>query len=180
MHQRKNREGYSSLVDIPQILSELLNEGVIGRLRTAIRGFVGNRVRDYASAEDITQDVLLKISTRLGSLNNGERIEAWAFRIARNSVADYFRLAKPSEQFQEEFHTEDLASDSRAVNADEEFRLRRKSRPTSVRSLRPYRPPTGKRCFSPNMKGFPKFSLLNGLVYLFPRRSLVSNALERC
>ena len=82
-------------------MSELLDEGVIGRLRTAIRGFVGNRIRDQASAEDITQDVLLKISTRLGSLDNGERIEAWAFRIARNSVADYFRAAKPSEHFQE-------------------------------------------------------------------------------
>jgi RNA polymerase sigma-70 factor, ECF subfamily len=105
-------------------MSELLYEGVIGRLRTAIRGFVGNRIRDQASAEDITQDVLLKISTRLGSLDNGERIEAWAFRIARNSVADYFRAAKPSEHFQEELHTKDLASDPEAVAADEESRLR--------------------------------------------------------
>jgi RNA polymerase sigma-70 factor (ECF subfamily) len=106
-------------------MSELLNEAVIGRLRTAIRGFVGNRIRDHASAEDITQDVLLKISTHLDSLDNGERIEAWAFRIARNSVADYFRVAKPSERFLEELHTKDLASDSEAVNADEESRLRR-------------------------------------------------------
>jgi RNA polymerase sigma-70 factor (ECF subfamily) len=103
-------------------MSELLNEAVIGRLQTAIRGFVGNRIRDHASAEDVTQDVLLKISTRLDSLKNGERIEAWAFRIARNSVADYFRMAKPSEHFQE--HAKDLASDSEGVTVDEESRLR--------------------------------------------------------
>jgi RNA polymerase sigma-70 factor, ECF subfamily len=105
-------------------MSELLNEGAIGRLHTAIRGFVSNRIRDQASAEDITQDVLLKISTRLGSLDNGGRMEAWAFRIARNRVADHFRAAKPSEHFQEELHTKGLACDSEAVNADEESRLR--------------------------------------------------------
>ena len=105
-------------------MSELLNEVVMERLHTAIRGFVGNRIRDHASAEDTTQDVLLKISTRLDSLDNGERIEAWAFRIARNSVADYFRAAKPTEHFQEELHTEDVEADSEAVNGDEESRLR--------------------------------------------------------
>jgi RNA polymerase sigma-70 factor (ECF subfamily) len=105
--------------------SELLNGRVIGRLRTAIRGFVGSRIRDPASADDITQNVLLKISTHLDSLANSERIEAWAFRIARNSVADHFRAAKPTEEFQEELHREmNAASDSETVISDEEARLR--------------------------------------------------------
>ena len=107
-------------------MSELLNMSrVIGRLRTAVQRFVRSRIRDEASAADITQDVLLKISTHLDSLANSERIEAWAFRIARNSVADYFRAAKPTEEFQEELHTViNLASDSEGVNSDEESRLR--------------------------------------------------------
>jgi RNA polymerase sigma-70 factor (ECF subfamily) len=106
-------------------MSELLNDRVIGRLRTAIRGFVGSRIRDQASADDITQDVLLKISTHLDSLANSERIEAWAFRIARNSIADYFRAAKPTEEFQEELHTgNNLTSDSEAVNSNVESSLR--------------------------------------------------------
>ena len=161
-------------------MSELLNEGVIGRLRTAIRGFVGNRIRDQASAEDITQDVLLKISTRLGSLDNGERIEAWAFRIARNSVADYFRAARPSEHFQEEIHTKDLASDSEAVSADEESRLRGEIA-AYIRSVVDALPPIHREALLlTEYAGFPKFSLPNGLAYRFPRQSLVSNALVRC
>jgi hypothetical protein len=48
----------------PFLMSELLNDTVIASLRTAIRGFVSGRIRDHASADDITQDVLLKISTQ--------------------------------------------------------------------------------------------------------------------
>jgi RNA polymerase sigma-70 factor, ECF subfamily len=105
-------------------MSELLDEDLIEKLHSSIRGFVGNRIRDRAWAEDVTQDVLLKISTRLDSLDKAERIEAWAFRIARNSIADYFRAAKPTEYFQEEVHSKDLVSASETETFDEEYRLR--------------------------------------------------------
>jgi RNA polymerase sigma-70 factor (ECF subfamily) len=105
-------------------MSELLDERLVEKLRTAVRGFVGSRVRDSASAEDIAQDVLLKISARLDSLKSTERIEAWTFRIARNSISDYFRAARPLEQFQEEVHSKNLVSASEADNFDEDSRLR--------------------------------------------------------
>lgn len=74
------------------------------KLRSSIRGFVGNRLRDHSAADDVTQEVLLKISRSAASLVRRERLESWAFQIARNSVADYFRTAKPTEEFREEFH----------------------------------------------------------------------------
>ena len=105
-------------------MRELLDEGLIKKLRSSIKGFVGNRIRDHALAEDITHDVLLKITTRLDSLDKAERIEAWAFRIARNSIADYFRSAKPTEHFQEDVHSKERMSASETDTFDEEYRLR--------------------------------------------------------
>ena len=91
-------------------MSELLDEALLERLRIAIRGFVAGRVRNTATAEDITQDVLLKISTRLDSLRGTDRIEAWAFRIAKNTISDYFRAARPTERFQGHVHSKSLIS----------------------------------------------------------------------
>ena len=105
-------------------MTRLLDEAHLEKLRLAIKGFVGSRVRHDASAEDITQDVLLKISTHLDSLQSTERIEGWAFRIARNSIADYFRAARPTERFQEDVHSKNLVSTSDPSGIEEETRLR--------------------------------------------------------
>jgi RNA polymerase sigma-70 factor, ECF subfamily len=58
-----------------------------------LRGFIRSRVRDHAAAEDILQDVFLKIHQRLPALRSSEKAESWVYQIARNAVADYFRRA---------------------------------------------------------------------------------------
>jgi RNA polymerase sigma-70 factor (ECF subfamily) len=42
-------------------------------------------------ADDVVQDVFLRIQEKLPSLREEERIDAWIFQIARNVVADAFR-----------------------------------------------------------------------------------------
>jgi RNA polymerase sigma-70 factor (ECF subfamily) len=63
-----------------------------------LRGFIRTRVRDHAAAEDILQDVFVKIHERLPSLRDGERVEAWMYQVARNAVADHFRRGRPTEE----------------------------------------------------------------------------------
>jgi RNA polymerase sigma-70 factor, ECF subfamily len=58
-----------------------------------LRGFIRSRVRDHAAAEDILQEVFLKIHQRLPALRSAEKAESWVYQIARNAVADYFRRA---------------------------------------------------------------------------------------
>ncbi|MBN8710156.1 MAG: hypothetical protein BGO12_08070 [Verrucomicrobia bacterium 61-8] len=106
-------------------MSEPLNKVQLERLCTAIRGFVGNRIRDQATADDVAQDVLLKITRGIDSLVHSERLESWAFQIARNSVADYFRSAKPTEEFREEFHAHEIDTpDSESVFSRDEADMR--------------------------------------------------------
>ncbi len=53
--------------------------------------FVCSRFADEADAEDILQDVFLKIHASLDSVRHAERLESWIYQIARHSVADYYR-----------------------------------------------------------------------------------------
>ena len=95
------------------------------QLRGAIRAFALSRVRNPAIADDITQETLLRLTQRLHTLRNPERLEAWVFQIARNAVADHFRAAKESEPIDEEMYTSELESATHEPLAAEDERLRR-------------------------------------------------------
>jgi RNA polymerase sigma-70 factor (ECF subfamily) len=70
---------------------ETTSEARIANRRQAIRNFIGVRVTDAATIDDLTQEVLLKAERAATSLNDPAKLEGWMFRIARNTIADHFR-----------------------------------------------------------------------------------------
>jgi RNA polymerase sigma-70 factor (ECF subfamily) len=58
---------------------------------TELKRFVYSKVRDKALAEDIAQDVFLKVTQHLDQLKDSEKLKGWMFKIARNAVYDHFR-----------------------------------------------------------------------------------------
>lgn len=64
-------------------------------LDVALRRFFRARV-DAETSEDLTQEVLLRMHERREQLRADERLEAWAFRIARNALIDHRRRREPS------------------------------------------------------------------------------------
>lgn len=56
-----------------------------------LRGFVLKRVKDKAVADDIIQDVFLKVYTRLHQLKDAEKMLGWVYQITRNTITDHFR-----------------------------------------------------------------------------------------
>ena len=50
--------------------------------------FIRARVSDPATAEDISQDVFVKIQQRLGQLQDPAKLQSWIYLIARNAVID--------------------------------------------------------------------------------------------
>ena len=56
-----------------------------------LRSFVNRRVKDKALTDDIVQDIFIKIHYKLGQLNDSEKINAWIYQIARNTITDHFR-----------------------------------------------------------------------------------------
>src|SRR5690348_12253002 len=53
--------------------------------------FIRRRVADEALAEDLLQDVFLKIHQHADSLREIKRLESWIYQIARNLIIDHYR-----------------------------------------------------------------------------------------
>jgi RNA polymerase sigma-70 factor (ECF subfamily) len=57
-----------------------------------LRAFLARRVPPGVDADDLLQDVFLRVVRHLGALRGTERPEAWLFQIARNAVRDSLRV----------------------------------------------------------------------------------------
>lgn len=74
--------------------SELLDaEAIWQDFHGRLLGFVARRVPDRDSAEDILQEVMLRIHRHAGDLEHSPAVGAWVHQIARNAIADYYRRA---------------------------------------------------------------------------------------
>lgn len=60
-------------------------------LHEALLSYIGRRVATPHDAEDVLQDVFLRIHAHLHAVKNTESITAWIYRIARNAITDYHR-----------------------------------------------------------------------------------------
>lgn len=80
-------------------------------LRNAIYGFHRNRSGNSEVAEDLTQETLLKVSQKLDTLKDKEKLKSWSFQIARNISNDYYRRQRESIPIDERYEAEDASPD---------------------------------------------------------------------
>lgn len=59
-----------------------------------IKRYVLNHVRDKQDAEDIVQDIFIKIQLQQHQVRNPEKLIVWMYRIAKNAIIDHYRLKK--------------------------------------------------------------------------------------
>ncbi len=55
-----------------------------------LQRFIASRVNDTA-ADDILQDIFLKIHANVTKLKNTDKLESWVFQITRNAIIDHYR-----------------------------------------------------------------------------------------
>jgi RNA polymerase sigma-70 factor (ECF subfamily) len=65
-------------------------------LAARLRIYVRRRVADPHAADDVLQEVLLRVAARGGSLRDPGALEGWAHRVAANAIVDH-RRARPPE-----------------------------------------------------------------------------------
>lgn len=56
--------------------------------------FIRSRIPDEATAEDVLQDVYIKIHEHLHTLRHDTQLQAWVYQIARNAIYDFYRRQK--------------------------------------------------------------------------------------
>ena len=62
---------------------------------SALLGFIRSRVNEPDVADDILQDVFIKVHAKIDSLKDNKRLKPWIYQITRNAIVDYYRTRKP-------------------------------------------------------------------------------------
>jgi RNA polymerase sigma-70 factor, ECF subfamily len=66
-------------------------EQVVTQFRRQLRDFLRRRVSGEAEADDLLQEVWLKVSKNLSNLPSIREMDSWLYRIARNVLTDFYR-----------------------------------------------------------------------------------------
>ena len=68
-----------------------VTEDIWSEMHERLLSFIRRRVASIHDAEDILQDVFVRIHAGLDGLRDTQRITAWIYQIARNAIVDYHR-----------------------------------------------------------------------------------------
>jgi RNA polymerase sigma-70 factor (ECF subfamily) len=89
MNQKILRQGDFKLMHVEQVWHSF---------HEPLKKFILARIGNQAAAEDILQNVFLKIFTHLDELRHEHKMKSWVYQITRNAVIDYYRREKPTDQ----------------------------------------------------------------------------------
>lgn len=65
--------------------------GIWEEVHKGLRAFILKRVNNDAEADDILQDVFLRVHRRLDQLQDPDRLLSWIFQITRHVIIDHYR-----------------------------------------------------------------------------------------
>jgi RNA polymerase sigma-70 factor (ECF subfamily) len=76
---------------MPILTADLEHDGIQRELHGRVLGYIRRRVPSREDAEDIAQEVMLRIHRHSADLQHVDRMAPWAYRIAANAIADHYR-----------------------------------------------------------------------------------------
>lgn len=80
--------------------------------RNCVLGYIAARVKSKDDAEDLCQDVFEKAFRAAGSYDSKKASPGtWLFAITRNTVTDYYRRSRPTEELPEDLSDDSLPED---------------------------------------------------------------------
>ena len=77
-----------------------------------LRAFIGARVGASADADDILQNVFVKIHTHIHTLRKQDRLATWVYQITRNAIIDSYRARHPHQSMPAELGAWDAPQES--------------------------------------------------------------------
>jgi len=77
-------------------------ESIYNEFDKRLQAFILQRVSDTDSAEDILQEVYIKIHDRIDSLRDTDKLQGWIYQITRNAIIDHYRRRKPDVELPDE------------------------------------------------------------------------------
>lgn len=62
--------------------------------KVPLKRFIAGRVQNDYDVEDILQEIFIRIYRHIGCLKEEDKLRAWVFQIARNTVIDHYRCQR--------------------------------------------------------------------------------------
>jgi RNA polymerase sigma-70 factor (ECF subfamily) len=97
-------------------------ESIWAEFAAKLGRFIRARVADPATAEDILQDVFVKIQSRLDHLRAPAKLQSWLYLIARNAIIDHYRKTRATSELPESLLTEPPEDSSEACELKDALR----------------------------------------------------------
>jgi len=76
-------------------------EDIWTAFRTRLYAYVRARSRSAQDADDILQDVFVKVHERIGTLEDEAHLTSWLYRVTHNTIVDYYRKKRPQPTLEE-------------------------------------------------------------------------------
>lgn len=64
---------------------------IYSEFHQVLLGFIKSKVNNHQDAEDILQNVFIKVAGNIKGLQQKEKLQSWIYSIARNAIIDYYR-----------------------------------------------------------------------------------------
>lgn len=91
------------------------------KFENKLRAFTLSKVHDESVADDILQELFIKIHANIDKVEDTTKIQAWIYQVCRNIIIDYFRKKNKELQnelpdliLEEEEHSEEVMSEALA------------------------------------------------------------------
>ncbi len=68
-----------------------------------LHGFIRSRVGDAHAADDILQEVFVRIHSGIETLEDCGKIQGWIYQITRNAIIDHYRAQHKMQELPEEY-----------------------------------------------------------------------------
>src|SRR5687768_11944681 len=66
--------------------------GLYTQFHSSLLSFIRSKIRSREDAEDILQNVFVKISSNVDKLSDEQKLKSWIYTITRNTIIDYYRV----------------------------------------------------------------------------------------
>ena len=77
-----------------------------------LKSFIVRRISNPSLADDIFQDVFLKIHSKIDTLKDDTKIHSWVYQITRNTIIDYYRKQKVRSESKEDVYAIPLVDET--------------------------------------------------------------------
>jgi len=81
--------------------------------------YIYSKVNDHAIAEDILQEVFIKVYQKIERLTDKDKLQPWLYQICRNTIIDFYRskkLVSLNDSLSEEISAEQVPQDQSQLN----------------------------------------------------------------